>query len=165
MKITNRTLLVIGGIFAARALARWGGADIGTIVLSLSALGILYFGICIYKKTRNWLFLLGCILLVTCFPFLGVLESNATSSHVIFWEISGILLFVFCLAFGCMITGGHQIAPHIISCRQWKYWLIGLSGSWLVYCGGLAALTFLWEYGCKGENCNNRHNKFMWKAV
>ena len=115
MKKNISILVAVIGIFAGRALARQGNADIEIVVMSLASLFILAFSLYVYKKTHNLLFPLGCVLLIICLPLLGVLHDNIMSSRFVFWEIFSGLFFLVCLAVACMITGSHQIAPQRIS--------------------------------------------------
>jgi len=131
------------GVFAGRAVSRWGNSELQLIVFSLAFLGILLFGLYIYKKNHNYFLPLGCVLLVTCLPLLEVLQDSIKSSEVTFFCVSNGVIFLLCFAVACMITGAHQIAPQDISHKQWKYWMMALAGFWLVCCGGAAALTFL----------------------
>ena len=143
MKKDISLLVGVGGVLAGRALSRQGNTELEIVVWSLSALVAIFFGIYIYKKHHNWIFLLGCILLVASLPFLYILENDINTSQIkLLGVISGLFFFIF-LGLACMITGSHQISPHIISYKQWKYWMLTLAGFWLVCCGGLAALTFL----------------------
>ena len=143
MKKDISLLVGVGGVLAGRALSRQGNKELEIVVSSLSALVAIFFGIYIYKKHHNWIFLLGCILLVVSQLFLYVLQDSIGTSQIKLWGfISGGLFFTF-LGLVCLITGSHQMSPHVISYKQWKYWMMTLAGFWLVCCGGLAALTFL----------------------
>ena len=143
MKKGISLLVGVGSVLAGRALSRQGNTDLEIVVWSLSALGVIFFGIYTYKKHHNWIFLLGCILLVVGLLFLYVLQDSIGTSQIkLLGFVSGLLFFSF-LGLACLITGSHQISPHIISYKQWKYWMITLSGFWLVGCGGAAALIFL----------------------
>ena len=143
MKKDISLLVGVGGVLAGRALSRQGNTELEIVVSSLSALVAIFFGIYIYKKHHNWIFLLGCILLVVSQLFLYVLQDSIGTSQIKLWGfISGVLFFTF-LGLACLITGSHQMSPHVISYKQWKYWMMTLAGFWLLSCGGLAALTFL----------------------
>lgn len=50
MKQNISILVAIIGVFAGRALARQGNADMEVIVLILAALPVLSFGVYVYKK-------------------------------------------------------------------------------------------------------------------
>ena len=143
MKKENRILLLVGGLIAGRALARWGNTDLQVVILSLSSLVVLAFAAYIYKKTHNLFFPLGCVLLLSGVPLLNVLQDSVNSSNLMFLGVFSGVSFLGCLALACMITGVHQMAPQNISRKQWKYWIMTLAGVWLVCCGGLAVLIFL----------------------
>ena len=143
MKKDISLLVGVGGVLAGRALSRQGNTELEIVVWSLSALVAIFFGIYIYRKHHNWIFLLGCILLVVGLLFLYVLQASIGTSQIKLWGfVSGVLFFAF-FGLACLITGSHQISPHIISYKQWKYWMLALAGFWLVGCGGAAALIFL----------------------
>lgn len=145
MKKNISILVAVIGVFAGRALARQGNADMEVIVLILAALPVLSFGVYVYKKTHTWFFLIGGILLFGCLPFINKLGDIGKVSHVMFFGAFSVVFFAFCMAIGCLFTGCCQISPNAISRKKWKYCLIGLALTWGLCCGGVAAVLFLLE--------------------